>query len=631
MRKSVLIVIGVIGALLVADHFHFRDQRHKPDAFTVSEEFLRKGVLGRILKEKGLIQSSAGSQTLATNDMCAEDSSVEGYDYHNTYRLRFKLRSSTVDDVNVEINFPKASSYRKLIKVIRVQPGRHFYALDFVAHKGLDFHITFSTKPRGQIILGDILVDGRFGRTQTLLKGGEPISGKFDKLMALSLSDVDDSFQGVELAPTNSKVVYSVVGGLNDNLYSGVFPGKKNHGFCRYVAYKPKKLTPVTQRVVPTVKLHVEEQFLYGEQGIVDNKEGKGRAWEVPVEYSVQNQGLVSQHVAGLRFHGGTPGRKKNINSFRVNARSAYGKPTLDMKALMGRERQVGMKGVVFKYTYHAYDLNKTLYNPYNHALALDVANAIGALVPAHQLVDLHINDESYGLYLAMEHLSKRSAKYWLGKDDIKIFTYKKFNDDHQKFALLYPIGEILKKKGEDAFVRFLESYDVDNVINSIILSAYVSDDDYCQGIEISDRVGDSLEMHITSVNWDLDHAFLSFDGKGYTMPVERQGIGQGFDILKQNKPHSQSLCPRKWVYSHLYTESKQFRDLIRQRLEVLLAGELSPKSVGEMLDKYRVIDDVYYAGGNKAVIDQMQHYSQKRPAVLLQRLLELELSVEGG
>ena len=414
-------------------------------------------------------------------------------------------------------------------------------------------------------------------------------------------------------------------------MYSGVFPGKKNQGFCRYEAFYPAPVEPVKQAVVPTVNLSVSDQYLYGETGIVDNKQGKGRAWEVPAEYSVQNKGYVQQLPVGLRFHGGTPGRKKNIESFRINARDVYGKSEIDSQSLFGKPRQKGLKGIVFKYTYQAYDLKKTDYNPYNHALALDIGDAVGALVPAHQLVDLNINDQSYGLYLAMEHLSKRSINHWMGRDDLTLYTYKKFNNEHQTFALLYPIGLILKATGEASLDLLLKSYDLDNVLNSVILSAYIADDDYSQGIEVIERPQDS-ELHlITSINWDLDHAFLSYKGGEYSMPARRKGTGEAFDILKQNKAHSDSLCPRKWVLSHVYTESEKFRQLVRDRLELLLEGELSPKRVIKMIAKYRTIDQVYYDGQNQKVLEDMEIYAKERPVVLRQAIDDLEAWIKVG
>ena len=631
MQKSAYIVLAILGLLLFSDYFHFREAREKIDGFTVSESFFRKSKLGDILKDNALVKVSAGTEKLATNDICAANESIKGYDYHNTYRLRFKIHSNVIEPIKLRVYFPEAKRYRELLAILDIQPGRQFYTVDFVAHKNKDFQVTLTPINQSQMLLSDILVDGRYGRTQELLKNGRPILGDFEQSVEVVTSDLNNNHKGVQFDAGINQLTFSVQGGLDDALYSGVFPGKKNQGFCRYEAFLPAPAEPVKQTVVPTVKLSVSDEYLYGETGIVDNKEGKGRAWEVPAGYSVQNKDYAQQQQVGLRFHGGTPGRKKNIESFRINARNVYGKSEIDSQSLFGKPRQKGMKGIVFKYTYQAYDLKKTVYNPYNHALALDIGDAVGALVPAHQLVDLSINDQSYGLYLAMEHLSKRSIQHWMERDDLTLYTYKKFNNEHQEFALLFPIGRILQTKGEASLDLLLKSYDLDNVLNSIMLSAYIADDDYCQGIEIIEKSEDSKPHLITSVNWDLDHAFLFYQDGEYSMPARRKDNGEAFDILKQDKAHSDSLCPRKWVLSHVYTESEKFRQLVRDRLESLLANELSSEQVIKMIEKYRAIDQVYYDGENQKVLEDMEIFAKERPIALRQAIDDLEAWVKVG
>ncbi len=628
-RSSIFILFCVLG-LVVADVTYFKSIRLKSE-FSVNEAFLNKGILGKILKENALIKISPETEHLATNDICAKDVDFKGYDYHNTYRLRFKIHSERVEKIRVEILFPESKRYRLTLKDLDITPGREYYTVKFVAFKGLDFNIKLAKKTQNPIVVESIYVDGRFGRTQTLFDKGNELIGGFERSEAVQAQQSQAKAKGFEFSAQQKEIRYLVKGGLHDSLYSGVFPGKKNSGFCRYVAFDPDKDIAVTQTIVPTVNLNVEEKYLYGEQGIVDNKTGKGRSWEVPAEYYVQNKQLGSHQYLGLRFHGGTPGRKKNIESFRINARQDYGKPTIDIEPLMGRKRERDLKGVVFKYTYQAYDLERTQYNPYNHALALDIANAVGALVPAHALVDLNINNESQGLFLAMEHLSKRTISYWLDQEKFKTFTYKKYNDEHQKFALLYPIGQIIKAKGESAYELFTESYDVNNVLNSVILSAYISDDDYCQGIEVIQQAGDDQKHRITSINWDLDHAFLFFKNGKYSMPVKREDGRDGLDILKENKTHAQSLCPRKWVYSHVYTQSKQFRTLVHDRMKSAMENELSPKNVKKMINQYRLIDQEYHQGKHQEAINQMLDYADKRPAVLLDALKQFEQEVENN
>lgn len=628
MRTSYFIIVLTLISLILADQFYFDELQEKSNGGAVSEAFLRKGTLGKLLRNNGLIKVSSDTVKLATDDMCATDAEIKGYDYHDTYRIRFKMLSQHVEFMHVKVLFPKAKRYRELQEVIHVVPGQHYYSLNFVAHKGLDFHFIFTSTPHASIILSDIVVDGRFGRSQTLLKNGQTVTGKFDSPVTVSNSEFDKGFKGIKFTQSSKKVLYSVIGGLDNKLYSGVFPGKKNNGFCRYTARLSGSIPSApSNSQVPNVNLNVDEKYLHGPRGLINNKQGKGKAWEVPAEYSVNDGGNTDQQQVGLRFHGGTPGRKKDILSFRINARKRYGKSVIATEPLMGQPRDIGMKGVVFKYTYQAYGLKPKIFNPYNHALALDIADAVGALVPPHKLVNFSINNEPQGLFLAMEHLSKRTIKSWLAKKGLMTYAYKKYNSEDQKFSLFYPIGKIIREQGENALKLFLESYDIDNVINSIILSAYISDDDYCQGIEVIEKNHNTDQHLITSINWDLDHAFLIYDNSKYSMPISREGLGAGFNILVKSK--KRGLCPRKWVYSHLYTESKKFRKLVRERLESVLKNELSAQSVKTILEKYRKIDNSYYQGEYTDIINQLSEYADKRPNILLHELEKIERLAE--
>ena len=629
MKKSYFIIPLALIGLLFADHFHFRELRLNNDGGSVSEAFLRKGTLGKLLRDKGLIKVNSDTATLATNDMCAVDSEIKGYDYHNTYRMRFKMLSTHTETMHIRIFFPKAKRNKELQEILTIVPGQHYYSVNFVAHKGRDFQLTFHANPHANIILSDIMVDGRFGRTQKLIENGQAIAGKFDQITAVHTSEIDQKFKGIKFIQSSPKIHYSVAEGLDESLYSGVFPGKKNHGFCRYTAQLSRSVpTKPSNPQIPNVNFKVDKEYLYGEKGIINNKQGKGKAWEVPAEYSINNGKKTDQQQVGLRFHGGTPGRKKNIHSFRINARKRYGKSTIAANPLFGKAHDIGMKGIVFKYTYQAYDLERKTYNPYNHALAMDIANAVGALVPPHQLVNLSINNEEQGLFLAMEHLSERTIRNWFKPKNLLTYTYKKHNSEHQQLILFYQIGKIIKKQGEDALQFFLESYDIDNVINSIILSAYISDDDYCQGMEVIERNNETDQNLITSINWDLDHAFLAYKDGKFSMPAARKGLGTGFNVLIKNKRQSDSLCPRKWVYSHIYTESEEFRSQVRQRLESLLGNELSPQNIKSLLEKYRSIDNSYYQGKHQHIIDQLAEYAEKRPKILLEQLKQLEQRV---
>ena len=364
----------------------------------------------------------------------------------------------------------------------------------------------------------------------------------------------------------------------------------------------------------------MDEEDLNGEDGILSNKTEKGKVWEVPAKLKISGMRARYYQTVGLRFHGGEPGRKKNIESFRIYARKEYGKSYLDTEPILGRKRSKEIKTLVLKYTYQAYrpQMGKN-FNPFNYALALDVADAIGALVPSHNLVELFINNRSLGMYIAMEHLSDRSIRNWLDSTDFLTFHYKKINPEYNGNSLSVIVHQIRSKYGEDAFAEFARRYNVENVINSIILTSYIADDDYCQGVDILDNIHDPAQTRITSINYDLDHAFIQY----YRMKELR--ITANRKAFPHIKKGCSQPCFRSCVYAWVYSESATFRKLLRERLEYLLKNELSPESVNSMLDEYRRINAGYFQGAYEKPIAQLAKYARERPQILLNQLKKLE------
>lgn len=622
MLKQLAIPVIVV-ALLAADYFYFKPLRDREDAAAVSESFLRKGSLGKTLRAGGYLQPSADSELATQHGNCASNEELDGFDYHNTFRLRLKIHSNTAETVHIKIELPEQKRYRRKESAFIVYPGKHYYNVNFTAKKDKALQITITTTPAKPIIISDMIIDGRYGRKQALLIDGELLQGEFNLPVTLATVKNVREFTGVKFVSDSPKLLLDVATGIDHKLYTGLFPGKKNQGHCRFVARTPARLPEQKMASLPSVDLQVDNEKLRGPDGIVANKEGKGSAWEIPAGLAVNSgQGAINQAV-GLRFHGGTPGRKKDIESFRVYSRKRYGGTDLDPEVLFGNNDSIGVKTIVFKYTYQVFFDVVQEFNPFIHALALDVANAVGAIVPRHGLVDFNINGENQGLFLAMEHPSTRTIKHWLGHDDFETYVYKKGNlkDIQKRFFLL--IGRVLSKTGDEALSELGTYYDINNVINSTILSAYIADDDYCQGVEILTDMKHVDTTRITSVNWDLDHAFIEFKDKQFNVRTDRLG----FSLLKPGK----TACPRQWGYSWAYQQSPEFRRLVRQRFEQLINGELSVESMSKRLDYYREINQAYYNGKHQQAIDDLQRFINERPAYLLAKLNELEKQVEDG
>ena len=112
--KQSLIISVVVACLIAIDHYYFNQLRDDYAGGSVNESFLRKGQLGEILYQNNLLKISPDSAHLAKNDMCARKDYFKGFDYHNSFRMRFKLLSDQHEYVHVKLQILKAKRHRRV-------------------------------------------------------------------------------------------------------------------------------------------------------------------------------------------------------------------------------------------------------------------------------------------------------------------------------------------------------------------------------------------------------------------------------------------------------------------------------------------------------------------------------------
>lgn len=616
-----LIVSALLVFLFALDTFYFSNVRENYNGGTISEAFIRKGSLGKLLRKGNYLSISPETVSFAVNDMCATDEELKGFDYHNTFRMRLKLITDMPANMEVILMVRTVDNEQvDYQKKFLVDPGQHYYELTFQANMSDMLVVDFKTAEKARILLSDIVVDGRFGRNLPLLVNGRLQKGEFDSPGQTAATHYDPEAIGVVLTGHSSPFRFQVSQREAAELYKGIFPGKKNQGYCRYSAnIQPLVSRDSAETIVPKIQLRVDKNYLTGESGIFNNKERKGKAWEVPAELEYGEGSQRVRQGVGLRFHGGGIGRTKYTESFRVYARTRYGNSALSPERLFGKSRKRALRTIVLKYTYQAYYQQKQDFNPFNHALALDIADAIGALVPSHGMVDLYINDEHKGLYLAMEHLSDKTIRNWLGHDSFKTFIYRKENPPESEdfYALL--LAQVRLQDGDDAYKAFTVIFNEQNIINSILLSMYIADDDFCQGAEVIATGKGSGGGRITTINWDLDHAFLTYD-KG-TLSVDPERL----TMFPLQTPRRISYCHKNYAYAWLYEQSSTFRRNLRLRMEALAENELSPENMSRLLEPYRRINEQYFDGRHDQAISDLENYTRKRAKILLDHLRSFE------
>jgi len=393
MRAIFLVPLGLI-VLAGLDLGYFDALQKKSDSGAISEGFIRKGGLGKLLRDGGYLGISADSGKAVSDNLCAPDAILKGYDRHDLFRLRVSVQTSVEQDLRIAIQDSSAPDTYIVEERVRIFPRKESYALYFNVAKGTPLTVEFSTSTRlvKPLFVGKVALDGQFGREQLLFESNEVFGGSFSDSTRFGKNNTNGEYRGALLDQPAMQVEYSLPEGVSPFMYAGTFPGKKNQGYCRYsaVAQSNSKRDPLN-RLIPNVELQVAEEYLSGDLGIVSHRESKGRAWEVPAKLILDNGEQSYVQSVGLRTHGGSKGRQQDIESYRVYARRGYGKRSLEGHLLFDPPGAASLETLVLKYTYQVYGDFYKEYNPFLHALGMEIADRIGALVPRHQLVNLEM------------------------------------------------------------------------------------------------------------------------------------------------------------------------------------------------------------------------------------------------
>lgn len=622
--KTWFTIVLALSSIVLAEVFYFKEFRNQYSIGEIDENFVRGGTLGRILRESDLIEISDNSYSLATNDMCAKDGEIQGFGSHKLFRLRLFLDADLRSKIKVVVRTQRPNKPAKSTPhEVFVSPGDVQYSIEFEADAREALEIEISLLTGDGFNLVGLAVDGRFGKTFDLLANGVTTIGEFvDNASNRLNSKVQDL-----AVSEGSSVTYILKQGLPGRLYSGNFPGKRLQGFCRYrpKRYKSdknvfKKAPSILQQLsLPKLDIIFDEGFIAGSGGVKQDIDKKGKAWEIPAMLIIEKHQSMIKHRVGLRYHGGEPARITGNVGYRVHARNRFGKGGFKSNLVFESPSGPDLSTLVLKHTDQIYFDTVEDYIPYSHDLALTLGKNIGALVPRHHLVELSLNGKYEGMYLAMDHFSEKTFRKWMGKNEFLAHVYKRQNSSKQMYNAFKTAYLILAETGEKALHELKKHYDINNVINSILLTVFVGDDDYCQGVDLTTNDGD--EIQVTTFNWDLDHAFLTYRNEKFfidpTMPAMR--------LLKQVKlPY----CPRQWAFGWTYSQSKEFRNKVAARFKALMENELHPKNTIPIIDKYRAIDEIYFSNKHQQAIDDLAVFMQKRPEIVMHRLLELNREI---
>ena len=628
------IVFGiVVVALLIVFVESQKPQSSKKSSgnFTLNERVALGTRVGNRLTDYGYLQPDPRSHLLATRGLCqSKEEFNQPYAYGDA-DLIMKIHTQARQSIDVETNIDSLA--RKT--TVSIEPLTHYYSVPInLANLNADStaSLSINTASNG-VSLSSIKIRPFLGDEILVFDAqSEQEKNNLTGLSKLRTEQLAFGFVGKGISSSGMTMSFALSGKqLNQIKQIHKLPGLRKSGHCEYVLADNRLPANAPEHdaklLLPSIMLSVPEEFLDGELGLQTHNTSQGRGSEVPATI-VNTQSQISQRV-GLRLHGGVKSRKSSdINNYRIYARRTYGNSSLDILSSIFVERPIP-KTLVLRSNQAYAPLNKNYgnpdrgFHPYNHALALEIGSKIGAYVPRSRLVDFSFNGQDQQLYLALEHLSKRTFESLFPSEDLLLYKHKSNNDERTRASFTAAKETIISASGEKAFDALTTIFDLDNVVNSIILTAYTGDDDYCQGVELI-SIDAEDQVTVRSYNWDLDHAFISFDatrGKSHTDPQR-----YGFSLLAKNE---RSFCPRNDIYSHVFFNSARFRQILSERLDYFFANDLSPTSLFTMLEKYEQIDKLFYNSKHQKQLAELQAYFRARPAVIREQLEKLAAAAE--
>ncbi len=630
--KTIVFGIVVVAILIVFVESQKPQSAKKSSGnFTLNERVALGTRVGNRLTDYGYLEPDPRSHLLAARGLCqSKEEFNQPYAYGDA-DLIIKIHTQAQQSIDVETKIDSQARKTNL----SIEPLNHYYSVPInLANLNADSTASLSINTTNHgVSLSSIKIRPFLGDEILVFDAqSEQEKDNLTGLSKLRAEQLAFGFVGKGISPPGMTMSFALSSKqLKQIKQIHKLPGLRKSGHCEYVLAGNRLPANAPEHdaklLLPSIMLSVPEEFLDGELGLQTHNTSRGRGSEIPAKI-INTQSQISQSV-GLRLHGGVKSRKSNaINNYRIYARRTYGNSSLDNLSSIFVERPIP-KTLVLRSNQAYAPLNKNFRNPergfhpYNHAIALEIGSKIGAYVPRSRLVDFSFNGQDQQLYLALDHLSKRYFESLFPAEDLLLYKHKNNNDKDTLARFNAAKETIISASGEEALEALTNVFSLDNVVNSIILTAYTGDDDYCQGVELM-SVDVEKNVMVRSYNWDLDHAFISFDstsGKSYTDPQR-----YGFSLLAKNE---RSFCPRNDLYSHVFFNSARFRQILSERLDYLFANDLSPTSLLAMLEKYEQIDQLFYNSKHQKQLTELQAYFHKRPAVIREQLEKLMAAAE--
>jgi hypothetical protein len=326
----------------------------------------------------------------------------------------------------------------------------------------------------------------------------------------------------------------------------------------------------------PILSIVISERDLNDpEIGLMPKRAEKGREWEKIAEISYMEKGeILFETYAGIRTHGGERLiSKKWKPGFKLYFRGDYGLENVP-DGLILQNQVVPIKTLVLQTTVWPPGY------PMNNVLACDISRQIGCEVPSTRLIEVYINGISYGMTVAVEHVSRRQWGQRYGHEEYSMFKFRSDNRDIDKKMYNQHFWKPTTAKENFSKDYAAEHIDLDNFSRHVFSWVFNGTEDFCQGVAVFNHL--DPEGRVSWINWDMDHSYYdrSAELNGFEREIYKQ---KAFQIIYLDR-HS---CGRTELFSKLMRRSPEYKQEFVNLVVFLLNHRLNKDFLQERLGYY--------------------------------------------
>jgi hypothetical protein len=638
-RNALIILIGlcalIMGLTVLEGTGYLQPLKKALQINSVPTAMLDSGKIGKILKDHNLVMMSPNDYTRykpTTHNISLLKDNLEQSDYgERRARQGMDLGDRALMTFNLETNVNgKAEIYWSYYQdqfsetrksTFDMKAGKtHYKAVIGDINEIQKIRVDLLQQP-GQIVIrsigifqqgNDPIVISSAKDFQALTPNHFALIDDIQNNSAVFVSLGDDPHFVIDVEAyiaVHDEAIFQKKRTVGDTLYEA--NPRRSRGFESTNILMRKEGLDWAAQPLPVLSLAVAHDDLYDpEIGIVVNHEGRGRAWERPVEvtYFHSNGSVLFCAQAGIRLHGGIHGRKKKPNSYRLYFRKKYGRNQFLPGIVEGYYAPI--KSLVV----HATNWPPKM--PYNNALAYDLARRMGCDAPALKLVKLFFNGEDKGIFYITPHLSKRQMRAELGHTNFEFYRFKSDNDRRSQAFLLNNFWKTANNQDALSIAFVKQKIDLDNFTRLILALSYCGTTDNCQGAAVMNYETEDPKLYFKI--WDMDHSFIDigpmYFNNGIVRPVWAQPSWTMF-YRKQKQ-----YCGNSVLFTRLVDKDPGYQVYTARLTLEVLNHRLTPDFLHERFEFYRALSEGMGREDGE-YLEMLEEFLENRSAFMIQEL----------